>query len=86
MLYHFDFLSGSNPYIAMTKKEKDRIIRKYKCRNVAVDEIKDGFYLIRDYKTYKYGLPKIQQRKKLLENANLPPWERIGTSDEVPLF
>ena len=43
MWYHFQFENGSNPYIAFTEKERDRIIRKYE-----VEKIKDGFYIVKD--------------------------------------
>ena len=38
MWTHFNFKSGSNPYIAMTSKEKQRIINKYKGKTKQVGE------------------------------------------------
>lgn len=36
MWYRFEYTSSANPYIAKTEAERDRIIRKYKRKNVAV--------------------------------------------------
>ena len=36
MWYHFEYTTGANPYIAKTEAERDRIIRKYKRKKVAV--------------------------------------------------
>ena len=43
--FTFKFKSGSNPYIAKTEEERDRIVKKYKGK---VKEIKDGFYEVED--------------------------------------
>ena len=48
MWYWFNFESGANPYIAKTEAERDRIIRKYKRKNIAVRSVsscrrEDGF-------------------------------------------
>ena len=43
---HFSFKSGSNPYIAKSKKDADRIIKKYGKKNVK--EKKPGFYEVDD--------------------------------------
>ena len=50
---HFEYTSGSNPYIAKTEEEKDRIIRKYKRKGIAVDKLvhpsfDTDFYVIHD--------------------------------------
>lgn len=42
---HFEFTSGSNPYIATTEKEKNRMLKKYKGK---VQEVKPGFYKVDD--------------------------------------
>lgn len=44
MWTHFNYENGSNPYIAKTETEKERIIDKYKNK---IEKIKDNFYLIR---------------------------------------
>ena len=41
----FKYEDGSNPYIAKTEKEKDRIINKYKDR---IQAIKDDAYYIKN--------------------------------------
>ena len=46
MWHHFEYTDGSNPYIAMTEKERDRVIRIWRRRNVEVKKLKDGFYRI----------------------------------------
>lgn len=40
----FNFKSGSNPYIAKTEKEKERILKKYK--NYEISKIKGLFAYI----------------------------------------
>ena len=42
---HFEFTSGSNPYIAKDEKEKNHILKKYGNK---VKEIKPGFYKVDD--------------------------------------
>lgn len=49
MYYHFEYTSGSNPYIAKTEKERDRIIKKHKTNGETITEIKPGFYVINDH-------------------------------------
>lgn len=47
----FNFKSGSNPYIAKTEKEKERILKKYK--NYEITKVKGLFayiYTINDIK------------------------------------
>ena len=56
MWYWFEYESGSNPYIAKTEAERDRIIRKYKRKKVEVKPVSscrydDGFQ-VRGYKVY----------------------------------
>lgn len=51
---HFEFTSGSNPYIATTEKEKNRMLKKYKGK---IQEIKPGFYKVND-KNLKESLPE----------------------------
>lgn len=46
MYYHFTYTSGSNPYIAKTDAEKNRIIAKHKSDHIT--ELDTGFYLIDD--------------------------------------
>ena len=36
MWYCFTFETGSNPYIAKTEEERDRVIRQYKRRKIEV--------------------------------------------------
>lgn len=48
MYYHFEYTSGSNPYIAKTKEERDRIIEKHESAGDKITEIKTNFYLIDD--------------------------------------
>ena len=48
MLYHFEYTSGGNPYIARTPSERDRIIRRHRNRGETVEELKEGFYRIHD--------------------------------------
>lgn len=48
--YHFEFTSGSNPYIAKDDREKKRILRKYKGK---VTEVKPNFYRIDDREVKK---------------------------------
>lgn len=48
MWTHFNYMSGSNPYIAMNEKETKRILRKYKRLRIEVELIKPGFYLVHD--------------------------------------
>lgn len=43
--YHFEYTSGANPYVAFSKKERDRILRKYKGK---VEDLGDNHYLIND--------------------------------------
>lgn len=43
--YHFAYESGSNPYIACTTRERDRILKKYKGK---VRQLHDDFYFIFD--------------------------------------
>lgn len=45
MWTHFKYEDGSNPYIAKTEKEKNKILNKYKNRYV---KLKDNFYLIKN--------------------------------------
>lgn len=42
----FEYKSGSNPYIAKTEKEKNRILNKYK--NNVVEQISNRKFLIND--------------------------------------
>ena len=48
MLYHFEYTSGGNPYIARTPSERDRIIKRHKRKGETVEELKEGFYRIHD--------------------------------------
>ena len=48
MFYLFEYISGGNPYIAKTEKERDRIIRKHETAGDKVKEIRTGFYIIDD--------------------------------------
>ena len=48
MYYHFEYTSGSNPYIAKTGKERDRIIANHTAAGDVVNEVKPGFYIIDD--------------------------------------
>ena len=48
MYYHFKYESGSNPYIAKSEKERDRIITKHEKAGQIVTEIKPGFYIVHD--------------------------------------
>ena len=52
---HFEYTSGANPYIAKTQAERDRIIRKYKRKGIAVDKVvcssrdlDTEFYIVHD--------------------------------------
>ena len=40
----FKYENGSNPYIAKTKKEKNRILKKYQGK---IEKIKDNLYIIK---------------------------------------
>ena len=56
MWYWFEYESGANPYIAKTEAERDRIIRKYKRRNIVVRPFsscrwEDGFS-VKAYRIY----------------------------------
>ena len=59
MYYHFSYTSGSNPYIAKTETERDRIIEKHETAGEIITELDTGFYLIDDRKTY--DLDKIRR-------------------------
>lgn len=48
MIYHFEYTSGGNPYIAKTENERDRIIKKHETAGDKVTEIRTGFYIIDD--------------------------------------
>lgn len=68
MYYHFEYTSGSNPYVAKTDKERDRIIRKHEAAGETVTEIKPGFYIINDQRKegetmnhIKVNLPSTEQ-------------------------
>lgn len=68
---HFSFKSGSNPYIAKTEKEKEKILKKYKNK---VKELKPNFYEINDLdNSLKEDLnkPNIITRTELLKPAKL---------------
>lgn len=45
MWTHFSYKSGANPYIAITDKEKRRILNKYKGK---IKQISDDMYEIND--------------------------------------
>ena len=55
MYYHFEYTSGSNPYISKCEAERDRIIRKHEASGEIITEIKPGFYVINDQR--KEGEP-----------------------------
>lgn len=40
----FHFASGSNPYIAKTEKEKERILKKYNC--LFIEEEKNNYFIL----------------------------------------
>lgn len=50
MFYHFDYVSGGNAYIAKTETERDRIIKRHEEKGETVTLIREGFYIIDDYK------------------------------------
>lgn len=52
MYYHFIYTSGSNPYIAKTETERDRIIEKHETAGEIITELNTGYYLIDDRKIY----------------------------------
>lgn len=45
---HFEFASGSNPYIAMTEGAKKKILRRLRRLGWRYTEIKRGFYVVYD--------------------------------------
>ena len=56
MWYWFEYESGANPYIAKTEAERDRIIRKYRRKNIRVGMLPscrydDGF-AVRGYRVF----------------------------------
>lgn len=50
---HFQFKSGSNPYIALNDEERDRILTKY---GEKVTELKPGFYEVDDTEEDKFSV------------------------------
>ena len=46
--YHFTFKTGCNPYIAFTKTERDRVIKKFKERGYKVIKIDSKMYVVND--------------------------------------
>jgi len=48
---HFDYTSGSNPYIAKTEAERERVMRKYERLGIEVEEVP---YSSRDFDTRFY--------------------------------
>ena len=48
MWYHFEFISGANPYIAFTKENAEENIRLWKSKGYQVVKIKEGYYKVYD--------------------------------------
>ena len=46
--YHFTFKSGCNPYIAFSRTERDRVIKKFKNRGYKVIKIDRKLYFVND--------------------------------------
>lgn len=46
--YHFTFKSGCNPYIAFSRTERDRVIKKFKSRGYKVIKIDNKMYFVND--------------------------------------
>lgn len=47
-LTHFEYTSGSNPYIVFTPENAERIIKRWRSRNVEVKAVGENAYLIDD--------------------------------------
>lgn len=45
---HFEFESGSNPYITMTDQARKNMLRRIRYCGWTYEEIKDGFYRVYD--------------------------------------
>lgn len=48
MLYHFDFTSGANPFVAMGEKNAKKNIRYWNKKGWIVEDLGDRFYLVYD--------------------------------------
>ena len=75
--YHFEFTDGSNPYIAKSKRERDRLFRKYKGR---IKEIKDNFYVV-DMEEEKKDLFSVDEAKETKKNKHLSICENVNKQE-----
>lgn len=48
MWYHFEFTSGSNPYICTSYESAVKLIKRYRRKHITVEKIIDGFYRVYD--------------------------------------
>ena len=51
---HFDFDSGANPYIAMTKEKREEVMNNCKSLGFEVEEIRPHMFLVHDGRTRRY--------------------------------
>lgn len=58
----FQFASGSNPYIAKTKKEKERILQKYNC--LFIEEENNKYFILDIYSLNSYNCFDITKYNK----------------------
>lgn len=63
MLYHFEFLSGGNPYISLNDNNFMMMFRKYN-----IETIKPGFYMVHGLnKDKSYNAMKEKTRRLAIE-------------------
>lgn len=68
MYYHFSYTSGSNPYIAKTETERDRIIKKHETAGEIITELDTGYYLIDDKRIFNSKAYYIKVNLPVTEN------------------
>ena len=48
MWYHFQFISGANPYISKSEKDAKKNVRLWKKKGYTVTKLENGFYIVDD--------------------------------------
>ena len=93
---HFEFTSGSNPYVAKTEKEKNRILKKYARFNPY--EESPGFWVIDDKSNSDLFAPNESLQEKLdinkieqfvdmgLENMRYKKYDVVQDGDKSVLY
>lgn len=72
----FQFEDGSNPYIAKTKKEQDRMLKKYDDR---LKQLSDTTYLVKSEKKLKEGLYEFSKPDK---KAIIQWWKDVSEIED----